>query len=230
MGSSANSTVGSATRARATATRCCWPPDISAGRCERRSSSPTRSITASTQERSILRPAIDSGSVTFSSAVSVGTRLNAWNTKPMCLRRSSVSCLSPIVVMSWPPISTVPSVGRSRPASRCIRVDLPEPLGPMIAVNWPVGHLERDAAHGLDRRVAVAVAADEVVGRDTRRDWAARSGRRLLVSLYIGFSLGWLCGEPARAGPRPRGRSARRPRRVRRRTAARPSRWPQAGR
>ena len=75
----------------------------------------------------------------FSSALSVGTRLKAWNTKPMCLRRSSVSCLSLIAVMSSPAISTVPSVGRSSPASRCISVDLPEPLGPMMAVNWPVG-------------------------------------------------------------------------------------------
>ena len=50
-------------------------------------------ITASTQGRSSLRPAIESGSVMFSSAVSVGTRLKAWNTKPMCLRRSSVSSL-----------------------------------------------------------------------------------------------------------------------------------------
>ena len=49
VGSSANSTVGSDTSARATATRCCWPPDSSDGRWLVRSASPTRSTTASYQ-------------------------------------------------------------------------------------------------------------------------------------------------------------------------------------
>ncbi len=129
----------------------------------RRSVRPTRSITWSIHPASGLRPAIASGSVTFSSAVSVGTRLKAWNTKPMWRRRSSVSCLSLMSASSSPPISTLPEVGRSRPASRCIRVDLPEPLGPITAVNCPRRHLERHAAHRFDRGVAVAVAADEVL-------------------------------------------------------------------
>ena len=77
----------------------------------------------------------------FSSAVSIGSRLKDWNTKPMCRRRSFVSCLSGMSVMSWPPIFTRPSVGRSSPASRCMSVDLPEPDGPMTAVNWPTGTL-----------------------------------------------------------------------------------------
>src|SRR6266566_4110552 len=37
VGSSASSTVGCLTRARAMATRCCWPPDSSEGRCRARS-------------------------------------------------------------------------------------------------------------------------------------------------------------------------------------------------
>ena len=37
VGSSANRTVGRVIRARAIATRCCWPPDSSAGRWSRRS-------------------------------------------------------------------------------------------------------------------------------------------------------------------------------------------------
>ena len=44
-----------------------------------------------------------------------------------------------MAVMSWPPMWTVPAVGVSSPASRCISVDLPEPEGPMTAVNWPAG-------------------------------------------------------------------------------------------
>ena len=49
VGSSPKTTAGRVTRARATATRCCWPPDISAGRCVRRSPSPTASISVSSQ-------------------------------------------------------------------------------------------------------------------------------------------------------------------------------------
>src|SRR5258708_6755518 len=42
VGSSARMTAGSVTRARARATRCCWPPDISLGRWLIRSVSSTR--------------------------------------------------------------------------------------------------------------------------------------------------------------------------------------------
>ena len=38
-----------------------------------------------------------------------------------------------------PAIATDPLVGRSRPASRCISVDLPEPDGPMTATKRPLG-------------------------------------------------------------------------------------------
>ena len=44
--------------------------------------------------RSGLRPPRVSGSAMFSAAVSVGTRLNAWKTKPIRSRRSRVSALS----------------------------------------------------------------------------------------------------------------------------------------
>ena len=39
--------------------------------------------------------------------------------------------------MSRPPTNVCPDVGRSRPAMQCISVDLPEPDGPMTAVNRP---------------------------------------------------------------------------------------------
>ena len=48
VGSSANRTAGALTSARATATRCCWPPESCAGRWLRRSARPTRSSTLST--------------------------------------------------------------------------------------------------------------------------------------------------------------------------------------
>ena len=43
------------------------------------------------------------------------------------------------VVSSLPSSVTVPLVGRSSPASRCMSVDLPDPEGPMMAVNAPAG-------------------------------------------------------------------------------------------
>ena len=85
--------TGWLTSARAHATRCCWPPDISLGRWPSRSRRPTASTTGSNHAGSGLRPARPSGSRMFSSAVRVGIRLNAWKTKPICSRRSAVSCL-----------------------------------------------------------------------------------------------------------------------------------------
>ncbi len=73
----------------------------------------------------------------FSAAVSVGTRLKDWKTKPIRSRRSLVSPPSSSCPMSWPPTNTRPEVGRSRPAMQCMSVDLPDPDGPMTAVNWP---------------------------------------------------------------------------------------------
>ena len=63
-------------------------------------------------------------------------RLNDWNTKPMRSRRTSVSCFSLDALISTSPMNTWPDVTRSRPARQCSSVDLPEPDGPMIAVNW----------------------------------------------------------------------------------------------
>ena len=75
----------------------------------------------------------------FSSALSTGSRLKNWKTKPILSRRSSVSLASSSVLRSTPSIVTLPEVGRSRPARQCISVDLPEPDGPMIAVKSPFG-------------------------------------------------------------------------------------------
>jgi hypothetical protein len=134
VGSSAKTIAGLEASALAAATRCCWPPDSSAGLCCRRSRSPTASITVSTHERSGLRPAIASGSSTFSAAVRVGSRLNAWKTKPTLSRRSRVSCFSDRLLSSVSPMKMRPVVIRSSPARQCISVDLPEPDGPMMAV------------------------------------------------------------------------------------------------
>ena len=73
VGSSAKTSAGRPTRARATATRCCWPPDSSDGRWRSRSPRPTvRDRPRRASARSGLRPASACGSVMFSARVSVG--------------------------------------------------------------------------------------------------------------------------------------------------------------
>ena len=73
----------------------------------------------------------------FCAAVSDGSRLNDWNTNPTRWRRKRASRRSPMPVSSVPPIRTEPRSGRSRPAAHCSSVVLPDPEGPMIAVNVP---------------------------------------------------------------------------------------------
>src|SRR4051794_4162939 len=140
VGSSAKMMWGRLASARATATRCCCPPESSDGRWVRRAWRPTVCTTMSSHAGSGLRPASRIGNTMFSAAVNVGMRLNAWNTKPMRSRRSFVSFFSFNAPSSTSPIHTVPLVSESRPASACISVDLPEPEGPMIAVNREVAN------------------------------------------------------------------------------------------
>src|SRR5215472_9332583 len=73
----------------------------------------------------------------FCATVSDGNRLNAWNTNPIRSRRSTVSCRSLKPASSVPPNPTVPEVGRSSPAATFKNVLLPEPDGPIKAVNDP---------------------------------------------------------------------------------------------
>src|SRR5712691_1457142 len=139
VGSSAKTIVGLLTRARPMATRCCWPPESSDGRCVRRLVRPMRSISWSTHSRSGFTLVMESGSRMFSSAVSIGSRLKNWKMKPMFRRRSFVRSESLSFEMAVPAIVTSPEVGLSRPARMCIRVDFPDPEGPMTAVSWPFG-------------------------------------------------------------------------------------------
>jgi hypothetical protein len=64
-----------------------------------------------------VRPAMSIGSVMFSSAVSVGSRLNAWKMKPTLSRRSRVRPLSSSVLISVSPIHARPPL--RRPARPC---------------------------------------------------------------------------------------------------------------
>jgi hypothetical protein len=55
--------------------------------------------------------------------------------KPTCAARQSASSPSRSCAMFTPPISMVPPVGWSMPAIRFSKVLLPEPLGPIRAMN-----------------------------------------------------------------------------------------------
>ena len=168
VGSSANTTAGREISARAIATRCCWPPDSSAGRCVSRSPRPTASTSVSNQPASTFVPASISGSVMFSRAVSTGIRLYAWKTKPSLSRRSVVSFLSSRLASSWPATTTEPEVGRSSPASRCISVDLPEPGRPHDRRELARRERQRDSPQRVHRGLALAVLPVQLRGRDDR--------------------------------------------------------------
>src|SRR5207237_2315819 len=61
-------------------------------------------------------------------------------TNPTCSRRSRVRARSGRPDSSARPILTEPEVGVSSPARQCMSVDLPDPDGPMIAVNSAVAN------------------------------------------------------------------------------------------
>jgi hypothetical protein len=61
--------------------------------------------------------------------------LNAWKMMPIRSRRSTASSFSGSLVMSWPATRTAPASGRSSPDPHCSSVLLPDPDGPMTAVN-----------------------------------------------------------------------------------------------
>ena len=77
VGSSPQTMAGLLTSERAMVTRCRWPPDSSAGRLRALSPRPTCSSAASPRLRASpgLTPLTSSGSSTFSTALSTGSRL-----------------------------------------------------------------------------------------------------------------------------------------------------------
>ena len=102
VGSSAKITAGRVTSARAIATRCCWPPDSSPGRCLRRSAEPDllEDRAAPARPWHAGRRAAAAAS-RCPATVSAGSRLNAWKTNPTRSRRSRVSSTSDSSARSW---------------------------------------------------------------------------------------------------------------------------------
>jgi DNA polymerase III alpha subunit len=77
VGSSASISGGVLASARAMATRCCSPPESCAGRCVRRSARPSRASSSLARALAVAAfvPAISWGIITFSSALSSGSKL-----------------------------------------------------------------------------------------------------------------------------------------------------------
>ena len=75
VGSSARRMAGLVAKARAIATRCCWPPESCPGRLFNFFSSPRAVTTSPTQRSSTLPPSNWMGKTMFSRTVSTGTRL-----------------------------------------------------------------------------------------------------------------------------------------------------------
>src|SRR5216684_315092 len=73
------------------------------------------------------------GSSTLCSAVARGSRLKVWNTNPISLLRIRASASSSRSETFWALSQYSPDVGVSRQPIRFMRVDLPDPDGPMTA-------------------------------------------------------------------------------------------------
>src|SRR6266536_1413485 len=103
VGSSANTMAGLLTSARATATRCCCPPESSDGRCVSRSDRPTVSMTASYQSGSGMSPSSATTAVSPRPYVLVA-----------CTARAAVLVMRAFVMAS---IVVIPAARVVRPAS-----------------------------------------------------------------------------------------------------------------
>ena len=134
----------------------------------RRSASPIRPSSSSTHFLSGFSPAIESGRRTFSSAVSMGSRLKNWKMKPMCRRRSLVRSESFSLEMAVPSIVTSPEVGLSRPARIVHQGRLAGARRAHHGGQLTLGHVEGDASKRVDGGVAFAVAARQVGRGDDR--------------------------------------------------------------
>ncbi len=139
VGSSAMIREGFVTKARAMATRCCWPPDSLSGLCFTKSVRPSWSSLSMDRllDSAFGIPLICKGIMTFSKADRTGIRLKFWNTKPIESVRNSDFRLSESFEISCPLKLKYPDVGSSIAPIRFSRVVFPDPDGPHTATNSP---------------------------------------------------------------------------------------------
>src|SRR5215475_5823829 len=139
VGSSNSIAIGSMASARAIATRCCWPPDSSAGNFFACSFRPTRSSSAMA-----FATASSCGRLsTFSCARQrlsmmrkCGNSSKCWNTMPTRARSFGRLVLESPTLM--PSIVISPFWNGSSALTHLISVDLPEPDGPHTTTTSPL--------------------------------------------------------------------------------------------
>ena len=139
VGSSARTSFGSATMARAAATRWRWPPDIWRGYFRRTSVTPSMFAVLSTFARtaSAFSPLMVRARAMFSKPVSVSSRLASWKMKPRSSRRNFDNWRLRSCVMSSPLRMMFPLVTVSMVEMQFKSVLLPEPDGPITPTNSP---------------------------------------------------------------------------------------------
>ena len=149
-GSSSSRTCGSIASARASATRCCWPPESWYGIAVAR-------VGQVDHARAARRRA--SGSRSFGRFADLAARSRCCRRRSCSgtARRTGRPCRrcagwAAGCVMSLPSIVIVPAVGCSKPAIMRSVVVLPQPDGPRNETNSPRSTARLKSSHGARRR------------------------------------------------------------------------------
>src|SRR6267143_2971 len=142
-GSSRSSRRGSMTSARASARRCCWPPESLVAS---RSAISSRATTLSTRDTRSWISCLEnlfletrSGKAAFSNTVMCGQMAYDWNTMPRPRRFGGTNTPRCEEYTISPPTEISPCRGLSRPAMERNVVVLPQPLGPRRVNSLPCG-------------------------------------------------------------------------------------------
>src|SRR6185437_10775925 len=142
------------------------------------------------QARALVRacasPSSSSGSITFSSALSAGSRWKDWNTKPTRRRRRSARASSSSVSSAWPLRRMLPELGVSSPARRPSKVVLPEPDAPTMAKLSPAATCRPTRSRICSR--PSGPSTDLLTSCASRTRWGVSLMRRFLCLLL------WLAG------------------------------------
>ncbi|CAI8413358.1 MAG: Uncharacterised protein [Rhodospirillaceae bacterium] len=171
VGSSKNSTSGSAASARASPARFCCPPERSAGRRSASArSSPTASSISSARSRlsARLKPSAWSRrKPMFSQIDSESNSAPPWNSMPI-RARASLARAAGSASTSTPSIRTEPAVAGSRPRMAFRVTDLPVPEPPSSAMVSP-GRAENCTRRRMSRPPRTTRRSDISSAADIRR-------------------------------------------------------------